>query len=140
VERTGRRSRGHEVYTSTLTGFGERSHLDAADGSFDTFVNDVVNHLRFEDRHHRVLAGQSMGGVVISRVARAVPERIGRVVWSAAAETKDTQSLMPALPRSRWVGSVAIGYVIGTDDRMMSGPDEGRSALPYMASRGGDSG
>jgi hypothetical protein len=37
------RAAGHEVYTPTQTGLGERSHLLAKDIGLATFVKDVVN-------------------------------------------------------------------------------------------------
>lgn len=113
------RSRGHEVFTPTLTGFGERTHLDGPSVTFETFVTDVANVLAFEDLQQVVLVGHSMGGVVIPRVAEVVPDRIKRVVWLGAAVTADTECLMEAVPRSRWVGSM----VIGPDGTARSDPD-----------------
>ena len=103
------RSHGHEVYTPTLTGFGERSHLDTATVTFETFVTDVVNVIRFEDLHDVVLVGHSMGGIVTPRVAEVVPTQIHRVVWLAAAVTADTENLLQAVPQSPWLRAVLIG-------------------------------
>jgi pimeloyl-ACP methyl ester carboxylesterase len=114
------RSRGHEVYAPTLTGFGERSHLDTSSVTFETFVTDVVNVLWFEDLHDVVLVGHSMGGVVVPRVAEAVPERIRRVVWLAAVVTADTESLLQAVPQSPWI---ARAVVIGPDGTAHTDPE-----------------
>src|SRR5271156_3460593 len=78
------RDRGHDVFTPTLTGFGERQHLDGPGATFQTFVTDVPNVAYFEDLSDIVLVGHSMGGVIVPRVAEVVPERIGRPVWLAA--------------------------------------------------------
>src|SRR5476651_865793 len=86
------RDEGHDVYTPTLTGFGERSHLDGPHVSFQTFVDDIANVLIFEGLSDVVLVGHSMGGVVIPRVADVVPERIRRVVWATAVVTRDGES------------------------------------------------
>jgi alpha-beta hydrolase superfamily lysophospholipase len=59
------RSRGHQVWTPTLTGFGERHHLDHGQITFDTLVTDVAAVLEFEDLHDVILVGHSMGGVVV---------------------------------------------------------------------------
>ena len=68
------RAQAHEVYTPTLTGFGERCHLGGPKTPFDTFVTDVAQMITFEDLHDVVLVGHSMGGVVIPRVGgRANP-------------------------------------------------------------------
>lgn len=114
------RSRGHEVYAPTLTGFGERSHLDTSTVSFETFVTDVVNVLWFEDLTDVVLVGHSMGGVVIPRVAETVPERVRRVVWLAAVVTSDTESLLQAVPQSPWI---ARAVVIGPDGTAHTDPE-----------------
>jgi pimeloyl-ACP methyl ester carboxylesterase len=98
------RHRGHDVCTPTLTGFGERRHLDGPQVGFTTFVEDVANVLRFEDLHDVVLVGHSMGGVVVPRVAEVVPERIAEVVWLAAVVTRDGQSLREtAVSPNRWI-------------------------------------
>src|ERR1700712_98864 len=61
-QRTARvlRGMGHEVYTPTLTGFGEREHLGGPDTPFETFLDDVTKVLEFEDLHDVVLVGHSM--------------------------------------------------------------------------------
>lgn len=114
------RAGGCEVYAATLTGFGERSHLDASSVSFDTFVDDVVNVLRFEDLTEVVLVGHSMGGVIIPRVAEAVPERLRRVVWLAAVVTADGETLLQAVPQSPWI---ARAVNIGPDGSAHTDPD-----------------
>src|SRR3546814_2958192 len=43
------RSAGHDVYTPTQTGLGERKHLMSADISMETFVLDVLNVILSED-------------------------------------------------------------------------------------------
>ena len=40
--------RGHQVFTPTLTGVGERSHLLARDVDLQVHVDDVVNLIRWE--------------------------------------------------------------------------------------------
>src|SRR5881394_4574014 len=91
------RNAGHDVYTPTLTGFGERSHLDTATVTFETFVLDIVNVLTFEDLHDVVLVGHSMGGVIIPRVAERVADRLARVVWLTAAVCADGETLLQAV-------------------------------------------
>src|SRR5689334_14205709 len=49
------RSAGHEVYTPTLTGLGERVHLATPEVGLDTHVTDIVNVLAYEDLHDVVL-------------------------------------------------------------------------------------
>src|SRR5262249_22120518 len=57
---------GHKVFTPTLTGLGERSHLMSRDINLDTHITDVVNVFKWEDIKDAVLVGHSYGGWVIS--------------------------------------------------------------------------
>jgi pimeloyl-ACP methyl ester carboxylesterase len=94
------RSRGHEVYTPTLTGFGERRHLDDEGLTFDTFVTDIVSVLEYEDLTEVVLVGHSMGGVIVPRVAEIAADRIRAVVWLAAVVLDDDETLLEAVPQT----------------------------------------
>ena len=84
---------GHTVYRPTLTGLGERLHLNSADIDLQTHINDVVNVILFEDLHDIVLTGHSYGGMVVTGVMDRVPERIKHVVYLDAAVPEDGQSL-----------------------------------------------
>ena len=88
------RAQGHEVYTPTLTGLGERSHLAGPWVSFDTHVQDVVNLLEFEDLHDVLLVGHSLGGTVVGAVAHRVPERIARLIFLDALLPVDGRSVL----------------------------------------------
>lgn len=106
------RNRGHEVWTPTLTGFGDRHHLDHSQVTFETFVTDVVSVLELEDLHDVVLVGHSMGGVIVPRVAEAAPDRVAQVVWMAAVVLQDGETLLDAVPQSP---AVARAVTIGED-------------------------
>ncbi len=84
---------GHTVYRVTLTGLGEREHLNSTDVSLQTHINDVVNTILFEDLHDVVLTGHSYGGMVITGVMDRVPDRIKHVVFLDAAVPDDGMSL-----------------------------------------------
>jgi pimeloyl-ACP methyl ester carboxylesterase len=75
------RAAGHDVYTPTLTGLGERSHLARPDVDLDTHIRDLVNVLEFEDLHDVVLLGHSYAGAVVSAVADRALDRIARLVY-----------------------------------------------------------
>ena len=75
------RAAGHEVFTPTQTGLGERSHLMSPAISMETFVFDVLNVILFEDLHDVVLVGHSYGGRSISGVVDRIPERIHKLVY-----------------------------------------------------------
>jgi pimeloyl-ACP methyl ester carboxylesterase len=112
------RARGHEAYAPTLTGFGDRAHLPAE--SFSTFVTDIVSLVELEDLRDVVLVGHSMGGVVVPRVAAAVPDRIARAVWLTAAVCNDGESLLQTIPQSPWI---ARAVTIGEDGTAHTDPE-----------------
>ena len=57
---------GHEVFTPTLTGVAERSHLLKPDVNLDTHILDVVNEMRWQELNNVVLVGHSYAGMVMS--------------------------------------------------------------------------
>jgi pimeloyl-ACP methyl ester carboxylesterase len=68
------RHAGHEVFTPTLTGLGERAHLLHEEIDLTTHIQDIVGVLRWEELSHVVLCGHSYGGMVITGVADKAPE------------------------------------------------------------------
>jgi dienelactone hydrolase len=57
------RAWGHEVFSPSLTGMGERAHLGRGQATdLATHVQDVVATLEYEDLHGAVLCGASCGG------------------------------------------------------------------------------
>ncbi len=83
------RSHGHEVFTPTLTGLGERSHLLGPGIDLDTHVTDVVNVIAWEDLENVVLVGHSYAGWVISGAVEKMPERIASIVYLDAFMPQD---------------------------------------------------
>src|SRR3954470_14405347 len=92
------RSRGHTVFAPTQTGLGERAHLMARSITLDTFVEDIVNVLKFEDLKDVILVGHSFGGPPITGTADRVPERIRQLVYLDAAMLQGGQSVFSLLP------------------------------------------
>ena len=50
---------GHDVFTPTLTGVAERSHLLSPQVTLDTHVSDVVNLIRWEELTDVVQIGRA---------------------------------------------------------------------------------
>jgi pimeloyl-ACP methyl ester carboxylesterase len=80
------------VFTPTLTGLADRSHLMSADVDLDTHVTDVVNLIRWEGLTDIVLCGHSYGGMVVTGVAGTVPERVHALVYLDAFVPRDGDS------------------------------------------------
>lgn len=91
------RSRGHEVYTPTLTGMGERSHLGPGIG-LATHVEDVLSVIEYEDLRDVVLCGASYGGMAVTGAADRIPDRIRLVIYIDALVPRDGQSGLDLLP------------------------------------------
>jgi pimeloyl-ACP methyl ester carboxylesterase len=89
---------GHEVFTPTLAGVGERSHLLSQQIDLETHILDVVNLIRWEELSNVVLCGHSYGGVVVRGAADRIPERIGGLVYLDAFVPENGQSLHDTLP------------------------------------------
>ncbi len=88
------RQAGHEVFTPSLTGQGERAHLAGPQVNLSTHVEDVCNTLWYEDLTDVILVGHSYGGMVVSGVAERMPGRIQHLVFLDAFEPADGQSLI----------------------------------------------
>ncbi len=109
---------GHTVYRPTLTGLGERMHLNSTNVDLQTHINDVVNLILFEDLHDIVLTGHSYGGMVITGVMDRVPDRIKHVVFLDAAVPDDGMSIWdhfgnkgPADPKRFTDGFMQVPWV-----------------------------
>ena len=92
------RARGHRVTTPTQTGLGERSHLLSPEISIQTFVEDIVRHLRFEEMTNVVLVGHSFGGIPITGVADLLPDRIAKLVYLDAIMLESGETWFDLLP------------------------------------------
>jgi len=92
------RKAGHEAYAPTLTGLGERIHLMSPNINLDTHIADVVNVFKCEELSDVVLVGHSYGGMVITGVADALPDKVAALVYLDAFVPGDGQSLLNLLP------------------------------------------
>jgi pimeloyl-ACP methyl ester carboxylesterase len=89
------RAEGHRVFTPTLTGLAERSHLALSGVSLSTHVQDVLNLLKWEGLSDVVLVGHSYGGMVVSGAAEgAEPGAIGALVFLDAFVPAHGRSLL----------------------------------------------
>jgi len=99
VRRTLQRQ-GHEVFTPTLTGLGDRSHLLSSKVDLETHTLDVLNLVKWEELDDFVLCGHSYGGMVIAGVADRIPERIRSLVFLDAFVPGDGECLADFAPVS----------------------------------------
>jgi pimeloyl-ACP methyl ester carboxylesterase len=84
---------GHEVFTPSLTGIGERAHLTSPQVNLSLHVQDVVNCVWYEDLRDIVLVGYSYGGMVVTGALDHLRDRVKQLVYLDAFVPRDGQSL-----------------------------------------------
>lgn len=72
---------GHRAFTVSLSGVGERAHLDPAGITLNTHIQDVAAVIDAEELPSCILVGHSYAGMVITGVADRLHERIGQLVY-----------------------------------------------------------
>lgn len=124
------RAQGHEVFTPSLTGLGERSHLASPQVTLTTHVQDVVNALAYEDLTDVVLLGYSYGGMVVTGTLRHVSERVKHLVYLDAFVPRDGQSLNDMAGRSdyREVTELGSEWLVQPMARQFEDSEEARWA------------
>jgi alpha-beta hydrolase superfamily lysophospholipase len=97
---------GHEVFTPTLTGVGERSHLLKLDINLDTHILDVVNEMRWQELNNVVLVGHSYAGMVVTGVVEH-----SRGAWRHSQSAVALSITMDAIDFSIFSAGFALTYV-----------------------------
>ena len=100
------RQRGHDVYTPTLTGVGERAYLLADQPiGLSTHVRDIVSLVEFEGLGDVVLCAGSSGGMAVTGAADRLADRVRLVIYVDALVPRDGQSALDLLPEefALWV-------------------------------------
>ena len=92
------RTQGHEVFTPSLSGIGERAHLASSGVDLSFHTQDVLQTIEYERLSDFVLVGHSYGGMVVTAVADRVAEKIRSLVYLDAFVPKDGSR------RSTWCG------------------------------------
>lgn len=109
------RSKGHEVYTPTLTGLGQSLHLLNYGADLATHIKDITNLLFYEDLSKIILVGHSYAGMVITAVAAEVPQRLQQLVYLDAYVPFAGESeidLWPAEERVAALDDIAAGRTL----------------------------
>jgi pimeloyl-ACP methyl ester carboxylesterase len=86
------RALGHDAFTPTLTGLGDRAHLGGMRPNLTTHIEDVANLIEIENLSNVVLCGHSYAGMVITGVADRLTERIAALVYIDALVPEDGDS------------------------------------------------
>jgi pimeloyl-ACP methyl ester carboxylesterase len=106
-------TQGHDVFTPTLTGVGERSHLLSRQVNLDTHILDVENLIRWEDLSDVILCGHSYGGCVVGGVADHIPERIRALVYLDAFVLESGETLAQHVPEPQYKQMLEAVQAVG---------------------------
>jgi pimeloyl-ACP methyl ester carboxylesterase len=115
------RAHGHRVITPTLPGRGPVSE-DRSWIGHDDNVAAVLAALDADSDGPVVLAGHSLGGLVISQVADRRPDRIARLVYCAAFVLDDGESAADVMPEQ--MRTAISGLAAIREDRAIAMPWE----------------
>lgn len=95
------RAAGHEVYTPTLTGLGERAHLLTPEIGVQTHVQDLLGVLEYEDLSAVTLVAHTYGAMIATAAAERAAHRLTQLAFIDGLVPADGQSLLELLgPRS----------------------------------------
>lgn len=101
---------GHQVFTPSLTGIGERSHLRTPDIDLALHIDDVANMIRCEDLDDIILLGFSYGGMVVTGLLDRFGDRVRELVFLDACVPADGQSA------AQWLGAGGEAMVAAAVD------------------------
>jgi len=93
--------KGHQVFSPTLTGLGERSHLLSKDINLDTHITDIVNVIKWESLNEICFVAHSYGGLPASGALDQIADRVSSIVWLDAFKPKNGDSFVSLAPRLR---------------------------------------
>jgi len=123
------RQAGHEVFTPSYTGLGERAHLVHPMVDLETHIQDVLGVIEYEDLSDFILLGHSYGGMVVTGVADRVAQHVRHLVYLDAFVPADGQSLNDLTGQER---STVEGWLIPPNP---PAPDTTEADLAWIVPR-----
>ena len=115
---------GHDATAPSLTGLGERAHLASPQVTLGTHVQDVVNHILYEDLQDIVLVGYSYGGAVVTACLDHIHDRVRELVYLDAFVPADGQSLADLLGLPKLPITLGQDHFIPSSPRTFDDPAE----------------
>jgi pimeloyl-ACP methyl ester carboxylesterase len=105
--------RGHHVFTPTLTGLADRSHLASPAVNLSMHALDVANLIKYEALENVLLVGHSYGGMPISQATELVPEGvIQSIMYLDAFFPEDGQALNELVPHRAHLPEITDDYLV----------------------------
>ena len=121
---------GHQVFTPSLTGIGERAHLASPQVTLRTHVQDVVGLLLFEDLRDVVLVGYSYGGMVVTGALAHVADRVRHLLYLDAFVPGDGESLYDLTGQPVPAPGVDSAWLVPPPPREFDDPAVAAFAVP----------
>jgi pimeloyl-ACP methyl ester carboxylesterase len=123
---------GHEVFTPSLTGIGERAHLTSPQVCLTTHIADVVNAVWYEDLSDIVLLGFSYGGFVVTGALGYIAERVRHLVYLDAFVPGDGDTVAGLSGTGTSYGAIGLGrdWLVPPLPREFDDPAEAQWAGP----------
>ncbi len=91
---------GSNMIALDLPGHGKRA-TERAGVNMNAYVDDVISCIKKKNLSDLILVGHSMSGIIISKVAEDVPERIRHLVYLSAVVPRDGDALIDLLTKER---------------------------------------
>ena len=115
---------GHDVFTPSLTGIGERSHLAGPEVNLSLHMQDVRNTIFYEDLDDIVLLGFSYGGMVVTGLLDDIGDKVRHLVYLDALVPADGQSGADVIgPLGRMLTDAVDGWAIRPVPRALDTPE-----------------
>ncbi len=116
---------GHQVFTPSLTGIGERVHLASKmDITLSTHIEDVANMIFHEDLDDITLLGFSYGGMVVTGLLDDLASKVRHLVYLDAIVPTDGQSGLDVLgAQGQALESMAEGGFVPPIPRQLDTPE-----------------
>src|SRR5262245_1765065 len=105
--------RGHHVFTPTLTGLADRSHLASPAVNLSMHALDIANLIKYEDLKDVLLVGHSYGGMPVSPATELVPEGVIKsIMYLDAFFPDDGEALNEMVPHGAHLPEVKDDYLV----------------------------
>jgi pimeloyl-ACP methyl ester carboxylesterase len=115
---------GHEVFTPSLTGLGERVHLASQQVTLSTHVSDVANLVLYEDLSDVLLVGFSYGGFVVTGALRLIGERVRHLIYLDAFVPQDGDTVLGLAGRAAPEVGLGAPWLVPPPPRVYDDPVE----------------
>ena len=137
---------GHDVWTPSLAGMGDRTHLRPSPLGLSVWIDDVVSLVELNGLSDIVLAGHSQGGLVITAAAARLSGRISSLAFLDAPMPRDGErgvdltpvpegiEAPPLPPSDTWIPARPLDASAGLDPERLAWVNERVCPTPLRPS------